>query len=127
MVITQESQNFPVFLCRPLSVAASSAKSAGMVAQTNAFTAAKLRGALLTKINGMAAAMLVEFGSYSSLPDVKTNQRSMHGIAVMPKACARGVSDRPAGLRARGRVAVLSKVPLQRRPQDPAGSARLRA
>lgn len=68
---------------------ASSAKSAGMVAQSSAFTAAKLRGALLTKINGMTAAMPVESGRYSSLPDVKANQRSMHGIAVTPKTCAR--------------------------------------
>jgi hypothetical protein len=66
----------------------SSARPAGMVAQTSTFTAAKLRGALLTKINGMAAAMPVESGSYSSLPDVKANQRSMHGVAVTPKACA---------------------------------------
>lgn len=65
------------------------AKSAGMVAQTSMFTAAKLRGALLTKVNGMTAAMPVESGSYSSLPDVKANQRSMHGVAVTPKTCAR--------------------------------------
>jgi hypothetical protein len=67
---------------------ASSAKPAGTVAQTNTFTAAKLRGALLTKVNGMSAAMPAEFGSYSSLPDVEANQRSMHGVAVTPKACA---------------------------------------
>jgi hypothetical protein len=65
-----------------------SASSAGVVAQTSTFTAAKLRGALLTKINGMAAAMPVESGSYSSLPDVEVNQRSMRGVAVTPKACA---------------------------------------
>lgn len=65
------------------------AKSAAMVARTSTFTAAKLRGALLTKIDGIAAAMPAESGSYSSLPDVKANQRSMRGVAVTPKACAK--------------------------------------
>lgn len=71
---------------------ANSAQSTGMVAQTGTFTAAKLRSALLTKINGMSAAMPVEAGSYSSLPDVKANQRSVHGVAVTPKICAQATS-----------------------------------
>jgi hypothetical protein len=96
----------PVLLVMPVAVAAaaagiagcggihgqagaSSAEPAGMVAQASTFTAARLRAALLTKINGMTAAMPVESGSYSSLPEVKVNQRSTHGVAVTPKACAR--------------------------------------
>jgi hypothetical protein len=82
----------------PGQAGASSAKSAGMVAQTSTFTAAKLRGALLTKINGMAAAVPVESGSYSSLPDVRANQRSMRGVAVTPRACAKASA---AGFNAR--------------------------
>jgi hypothetical protein len=71
---------------------ASSAQSAGMVAQAGMYTAAKLRGALLIKINGMAAAMPVESGKYSSLPDVKANQRLAHGVAVTPKICAQATA-----------------------------------
>jgi hypothetical protein len=98
-------RRMPVLLVMPAAVAAavagiagcggthgqagaSSAESAGMVAQTSTFTAARLRGALLTMINGMTAAMPVESGSFSSLPEVKANQRSVHGVAVTPKACA---------------------------------------
>jgi hypothetical protein len=67
---------------------ARSPQPAGVVAQTGTFTAAKLRSALLTKVNGTSATVPVEAGSYSSLPDVKATQRSMHSVSVTPKACA---------------------------------------
>jgi hypothetical protein len=95
----------PVLLIAPVAVAAtvggvtgcgshnqssggSSTQSAGMAAQTGQFTAAKLRTALLTKVNGMAAATPAESGSYASLPDVKATKHSAKGVSVEPKACA---------------------------------------
>jgi hypothetical protein len=67
---------------------ASSTQSAGVVAQTGTYTAAKLRSALLTKVNGTSAATPAQSGNYSSLPDVKASQQSMHSVSVTPKACA---------------------------------------
>jgi hypothetical protein len=88
------------------------AQPAGVVAQTGTFTAAKLRGALLTKVNGMSAAMPVESGSYSSLPDVKATQRSMHDVSVTPRTCAQATVTgfNPAALEEAPAAAVAFRV-----------------
>jgi hypothetical protein len=52
------------------------------------YSALRLRGALLTKINGIAASVPPEFGSYSALPEVQATRKSMRGVAVTPPKCA---------------------------------------
>jgi hypothetical protein len=68
------------------SPTASTANPAGVDAQTVTFTAAKLRSALLTKINGVTAAVPAAQGTYSTLPGMK--QAKQPGVTVSPKACA---------------------------------------
>jgi hypothetical protein len=68
------------------SAGASAAKPAGVTAQTVAFSAAKLRGALLTKVNGATPAAPAAAGTYSTLPGLKQSKQA--GITVNPKACA---------------------------------------
>jgi hypothetical protein len=64
--------------------------SAGMAAANlpAGFTAAQLRGALLTKVNGERPAASPETGAYGKLPDVQTSKQSMHGVTVSPARCA---------------------------------------
>ena len=52
------------------------------------FTAAQLRGALLTKINGQSPAAPVESGAYGSLAQVRATRTSMSGVTVRPAECA---------------------------------------
>ena len=52
------------------------------------YTAAQLRGALLTKINGQSPAAPVESGAYGSLPQVKATKNLMNGVKVTPANCA---------------------------------------
>lgn len=68
---------------------AGSAQSAAAMAQTGPFSAAKLRDALLTRVNGISAAVPAESGNYASLPEVQATKQSTNGITVSPKACAR--------------------------------------
>jgi hypothetical protein len=70
------------------SAAASAPQSAGVVAQTGTFSAAKLENALLTRINGAKAAIPATHGTYSSLPGVKTAEQSEHSADVSPTACS---------------------------------------
>ncbi|HEX3751402.1 MAG TPA: hypothetical protein VHW06_12655 [Streptosporangiaceae bacterium] len=56
--------------------------------QAASHTAAQLRGALLTKINGQAPAAPVEAGQYGSLAEVKATKNSMTGVKVKPSSCA---------------------------------------
>lgn len=69
---------------------ASMTSSAGMAAANlpAGFTAAELRGALLTKVNGQRPAAAPETGAYGKLPDVQTSKQSMRGVAVTPAKCA---------------------------------------
>jgi hypothetical protein len=48
----------------------------------------KLRGALLTRINGVAAATPAVVGAYSSLPEASAGSKPRRGVTVTPKACA---------------------------------------
>lgn len=69
---------------------ASMTSSAGMAAANlpASFTAAQLRGALLTEVNGEKPAAPAETGAYGTLPDVQTGKQSMHGVTVTPSRCA---------------------------------------
>jgi hypothetical protein len=70
----------------PATTAPGSAKPS---AQAAPFTAAKLLGALLTRVNGVSAAVPAESGNYASLPEVQATRQSTRGVAVTPKACAK--------------------------------------
>jgi hypothetical protein len=72
------------------ATSAGAMSSAGVVSASGpgAFTASRLRGALLTRINGAPAAVPVESGSYSALPEVAATKESMHGVKVDPAKCA---------------------------------------
>lgn len=91
------------------SSGASATSSAGMAAANlpASLTAAQLRDALLTKVNGERPAGPAESGSYGLLPDVQTSKQSMHGVSVDPAKCAQATvtgfnsatfSDAPASV-----------------------------
>lgn len=64
--------------------------TAGTDVQHGPITAARLRGALLTRINGEPAAAPASSGTYASLPEVRVEQRSTRASDILPKSCARG-------------------------------------
>jgi hypothetical protein len=51
-------------------------------------TAAQLRGALLTRVNGVAAAAPASSGKYSSLTTANTSNPGANAAQVTPKTCA---------------------------------------
>jgi hypothetical protein len=51
-------------------------------------TAAQLRGALLTRVNGVAAAAPASSGKYSSLTTANTSKTGANAAQVTPKTCA---------------------------------------
>jgi hypothetical protein len=53
-----------------------------------AYTAAQLRGALLSTVNGTGPAVPVESGPYGSLPGVKATRESVNGVKITPAKCA---------------------------------------
>ena len=87
--------------------AALSAKAAA-----GAFSAAKLRGALLTRVNGVGAASAVASGEFSSLPAAQTGERPAVGVKATPKDCAQATQAGfdPAALAASPAAAVTFKV-----------------
>jgi len=64
------------------------AAAAGPATGGSRYTASQLRGALLTKVNGVGPAAPPESGVYGKLPDVQTSRQSMHGVVVKPAKCA---------------------------------------
>lgn len=60
----------------------------GSTSAQASYTAAQLRGALLTKINGQSPAAPVESGAYGSLAQVKAARNAMNGVTVNPAQCA---------------------------------------
>jgi hypothetical protein len=67
---------------------------AGTVQQQGPLTAAKLRDALLTKVNGQKAAVGPTAGVYGTLPEVKDAQQESRADGSQPKACVRaGLSE----------------------------------
>jgi hypothetical protein len=67
---------------RPADASLSAKGAAG------AFSAAKLRGALLTRVNGVGAATPVVSGRFSSLSAAETGERSAGDVKAAPKDCA---------------------------------------
>lgn len=69
---------------------ASATQTAGVAAATgqSGFTAAQLKGALLTKVGGARPAAPAEAGDYGALPDVQTSKNTMNGVKVTPAKCA---------------------------------------
>lgn len=51
------------------------------------FTAAQLKNALLTRINGTGPATAPEAGSYASLPEIQAAATQMLGTTITPKEC----------------------------------------
>lgn len=68
------------------------ATSTATSTQAGAFTASRLRGALLTRINGVGPVAAAHAGSYASLPEVQSAARSLSAVAVTPKACAQAIA-----------------------------------
>jgi hypothetical protein len=52
------------------------------------YTAAQLRDALLTTLNGVKPAVPVESGLYGELPGVKATRASLSGVKITPAKCA---------------------------------------
>lgn len=52
-----------------------------------ALTASTLRGALLTRVNGVAAAAPASSGTYASMPTLSTGKKAASAVQVTPKAC----------------------------------------
>jgi hypothetical protein len=70
------------------STAASS--STGTAAANGALTAANLREALLTRVNGVAAAAPASSGTYASMQSAASKATS--GVAVTPKTCTQAAT-----------------------------------
>jgi hypothetical protein len=67
--------------------ASSSAPAAG-----SGFSAVQLRGALLTRVNGVAAVTPVSTGTYASLTAASTGRPAASVVQVSPSACAGAAS-----------------------------------
>jgi hypothetical protein len=57
-------------------------------AAAGAYSAAKLRGALLTRVNGVGAATPVATGHFSSLSAAETDEQTAGDVKATPKDCA---------------------------------------
>lgn len=68
----------------------SSSSSAATTSANGALTSATLRGALLTRVNGVAAAAPASSGTYSSMQ--AANSKAASGIQVTPKACSQAAT-----------------------------------
>jgi hypothetical protein len=77
---------------------ATGANGVPMSTATGLFSADKLRGALLTRVNGVTPAGQVQSGSYSSLPEVRAAAKSMAALLVTPKGCGQAASVGGVGL-----------------------------
>jgi hypothetical protein len=81
-------------------------------AAAGAFSAAKLRGALLTRVNGVGAATPVASGEFSSLSAADKGQQSAGDVKATPKDCAQATQSgfAPTALAASPAAAVTFKV-----------------
>jgi hypothetical protein len=68
----------------------SSSSSAATTSANGALTSATLRQALLTRVNGVAAAAPASSGTYSSMQ--AANSKAASGIQVTPKACSQAAT-----------------------------------
>jgi hypothetical protein len=83
---------------------ATGANGATISTAAGGLSADKLRGALLTRVNGVAPAGQAQSGSYSSLPEVRAAARSMAALLVTPKGCGQSTSVGGVGLDGLGSV-----------------------
>jgi hypothetical protein len=67
---------------------APSAPSATQSGKAAPFSTARLRGALLTRVNGVAATVPAVVGAYASLPEASAGSKPRRGVTVTPRACA---------------------------------------
>jgi hypothetical protein len=65
-------------------------ETAGVASATGqkGYTAAQLKDALLTKIDGERPAAAAQAGDYGTLPDVQTSEQTMKGVKVTPANCS---------------------------------------
>jgi hypothetical protein len=68
--------------------AASLTGSAAKASSNGAFTATMLKGALLTQVNGVAAAAPASSGKYASLSAASAGSQAASAVQVTPKVCA---------------------------------------
>lgn len=61
--------------------------AAAKASAVGGITAAELRGALLTRVNGVAAAAPASSGKYASVAQASTGKRAAGGVQVTPKVC----------------------------------------
>src|ERR1700722_1002865 len=66
----------------------SSAGGSTSAAASGMFSAVQLRGALLTRVNGVASATQVSSGKYASLSAMSTGRPAANAVQVSPSACA---------------------------------------
>ena len=64
------------------------ASASGKTSSNGALTAERLRAALLTRVNGVAAAAPASSGKYASLPGASTGEKAVSALQVTPKACS---------------------------------------
>jgi hypothetical protein len=70
------------------SAAVSASGSVAKATSDGGFTAAMLRRALLTRVNGVAAAAPASSGKYASLPTRGAGKQAASAVQVTPKGCA---------------------------------------
>ena len=61
--------------------------AAATAAPAGLFSAARLRGALLTRVNGVAAAASATTGEYAMLPAASTGRPAANAVKVSPSVC----------------------------------------
>src|SRR5580698_772220 len=66
----------------------SSTGGSASAAASGMFSAAQLRGALLTRVNGVASATQASAGKYASLSAASTGRPVVSAVQVRPSACA---------------------------------------
>ena len=92
----------------PSTATASMAKASS----DTGLTAAQLRGALLTRVNGVAAVAPASSGKYSTLTAANTSKNGANAVQVTPKTCAGAAAAgfNPTALAASPAAAVTFKV-----------------
>jgi hypothetical protein len=88
------------------------ASAAADKAVSGGFSPADLKGALLTKVNGVGAASPATSGSYASMSGASAGKTAAGGVTVTPKACAGSATEGfdPAALSGFQAAAVSFKV-----------------
>lgn len=86
--------------------------SAAKAAAVEGITPAMLKRALLTRVNGVAAAAPASSGSYASVAQASTGKQAAGSVQVSPKACAVAVAEGfgPAALAGAPAAAVTFRV-----------------